>query len=109
VKIYSVAKDTFFDRAYSGPCCSEPPTAPVLTTFRLLGVFCTFGGCCEWCQATFEDKIMMSDIVFLRAWYPVKPPKFYNPVTSLLNQGKIWNGMRTTGQLRRDLSLTIPR
>ena len=36
-------------------------------------------------RATFEDKILMSDIVFLRAWYPVKPHRFYNPVTNLLD------------------------
>ncbi|KAJ1339394.1 hypothetical protein BSLG_005960 [Batrachochytrium salamandrivorans] len=24
-------------------------------------------------RATFEDKVLMSDIIFLRAWYPVKP------------------------------------
>jgi len=60
-------------------------------------------------RATFEDKIVMSDIVFLRAWYPVKPPKFYNPVTSLLNNNQVWNGMRTTYQLRKDLALQVPR
>ncbi|KAF4538006.1 Ribosome biogenesis protein bms1 [Lasiodiplodia theobromae] len=36
-------------------------------------------------RATFEDKVLMSDIVFLRAWYPVKPHKFYNAVTNLLD------------------------
>lgn len=60
-------------------------------------------------RATFEDKILMSDIVFLRAWYPVKPPKFYNPVTSLLLKDKKWAGMRTVGQLRRDYGIGIPR
>ncbi|KGQ02177.1 hypothetical protein PAAG_11132 [Paracoccidioides lutzii Pb01] len=30
-------------------------------------------------RATFEDKILMSDIVFLRAWYPIKPHRYYNP------------------------------
>eukprot|EP00741_Cyanophora_paradoxa_P001315 tig00000478_g1271.t1 len=35
-------------------------------------------------RATFEDKIQMSDIVFLRAWTPVEPPRLYNPVTSRL-------------------------
>merc|ERR1712093_128065 len=30
-------------------------------------------------RATFEDKILMSDVVFLRAWYPIKPHRFYNP------------------------------
>lgn len=35
-------------------------------------------------RATFEDKPLMSDIVFLRAWIAVDLPKFYNPVTNLL-------------------------
>ncbi|KAI8912692.1 hypothetical protein EDD86DRAFT_202057 [Gorgonomyces haynaldii] len=52
-------------------------------------------------RAAFEDKILISDIVFLRAWYPVKPKRFYNPVTSLLLEEKSkWQGMRTTGQIR---------
>eukprot|EP00051_Salpingoeca_urceolata_P033969 m.22984 g.22984 ORF g.22984 m.22984 type:complete len:1182 (+) comp7018_c0_seq1:219-3764(+) len=59
-------------------------------------------------RATFEDKILMSDIVFLRAWYPVKPPKFYNPVTSLLLADKHWSGMKTVGQLRRERALPTP-
>ncbi|KAF2102127.1 DUF663-domain-containing protein [Rhizodiscina lignyota] len=36
-------------------------------------------------RATFEDKVLRSDIIFLRAWYPVRPHRFYNPVTNLLN------------------------
>ncbi|KAI9362078.1 hypothetical protein DFJ73DRAFT_12216 [Zopfochytrium polystomum] len=60
-------------------------------------------------RATFEDKILMSDIVFLRAWYPVKPKKFYNPVCTLLLQDKkSWKGMRLLGQLRVDEGLKIP-
>ncbi|KAM6163755.1 ribosome biogenesis protein BMS1 homolog [Rhynchocyon petersi] len=54
-------------------------------------------------RATFEDKLLMSDIVFLRTWYPVSIPAFYNPVTSLLKpvgQKDSWSGMRTTCQLR---------
>ena len=35
-------------------------------------------------RATFEDKVLMSDIVFLRTWYPIMPHRFYNPVTNLL-------------------------
>jgi ribosome biogenesis protein BMS1 len=51
----------------------------------------------------------MSDIVFLRAWYPVQPKKFYNPVTSLLlSKKEKWTGMRTAGQIRRDESLSVP-
>ncbi|EPY78163.1 BMS1, ribosome assembly protein-like protein [Camelus ferus] len=54
-------------------------------------------------RATFEDKLLMSDIVFMRTWYPVSVPAFYNPVTSLLKpigEKDTWSGMRTTGQLR---------
>jgi len=35
-------------------------------------------------RATFEDKILMSDIVSCRLWVPVAPTEFYLPVTSLL-------------------------
>ena len=54
-------------------------------------------------RATFEDKVLTSDIVFCRTWYPVVCPKFYNPVQSLLlpkDQKHKWQGMRTVGQLR---------
>ena len=37
-------------------------------------------------RATFEDRILMSDIVFLRAWVPVQPAQYYNPVSTLLNK-----------------------
>lgn len=36
-------------------------------------------------RATFEDRILMSDIVFCRTWVPVAPARFYNPITSLLD------------------------
>lgn len=58
-------------------------------------------------RATFEDKVLMSDIIFLRAWYPVKPKKYYNPVRSLLVQEKNWSGMRTTGQIRREENIPL--
>lgn len=54
-------------------------------------------------RASFEDKLLMSDIVFMRTWYPVSIPAFYNPVTSLLKpvgEKDTWSGMRTTHQLR---------
>ena len=35
-------------------------------------------------RATFEDKLLASDIVFCRTWMPVEPKRYYNPVTSLL-------------------------
>ncbi|KAK4702493.1 ribosome biogenesis protein BMS1, partial [Phenoliferia sp. Uapishka_3] len=60
-------------------------------------------------RATFEDKILMSDIVFLRAWYQIKPRQYYNPVGSLLLKDKSdWRGMRLTGEVRRDQLLKTP-
>uniref|UniRef100_A0A8D8ZLM0 Ribosome biogenesis protein BMS1 homolog n=1 Tax=Cacopsylla melanoneura TaxID=428564 RepID=A0A8D8ZLM0_9HEMI len=59
-------------------------------------------------RATFEDKIMLSDIVFCRTWYKVDIPHLYNPVTSLLlppEQKDTWTGMKTTGQLKRERGL----
>jgi ribosome biogenesis protein BMS1 len=55
-------------------------------------------------RATFEDKVLMSDIVFLRAWYPIRPHRFYNPVTNLIG----WEGMRLTGEVRRDQNIATP-
>ena len=73
-------------------------------------------------RATFEDKILMSDIVFLRAWYPVKPHRFYNPVTNLLDEPPSvttngesiatsdgWQGMRLTGAVRASLNVPTPQ
>ncbi|KYR03051.1 BMS1-like ribosome biogenesis protein [Tieghemostelium lacteum] len=60
-------------------------------------------------RATFEDKVLASDIIFLRTWYKVQPIKFYNPVTSLLQRNKIqWQGMKTVGQLRYEKGLRAP-
>ncbi len=56
-------------------------------------------------RATFEDKILLSDIVFLRAWYPIKPHRFYNPASNLIG----WQSMRLTGEIRRDESLATPQ
>lgn len=59
-------------------------------------------------RATFEDRLLMSDIVFLRSWFPVSVPQLYNPVTSLLlpvGQKDSWEGMRTLGQLKHDLGI----
>ncbi|EMC96625.1 hypothetical protein BAUCODRAFT_70665 [Baudoinia panamericana UAMH 10762] len=62
-------------------------------------------------RATFEDKVLMSDIIFLRAWYPVRPHRFYNPVTNLLDPGNAdgWSGMRLTGQVRAEQGIPTPK
>ncbi|CCD25469.1 GTPase BMS1 NDAI_0F01500 [Naumovozyma dairenensis CBS 421] len=60
-------------------------------------------------RAAFEDKILMSDIVVLRSWYPVTIKRFYNPVTSLLLKEKTeWKGVRLTGQIRAAKSIETP-
>jgi len=78
-------------------------------------------------RATFEDKVLMSgrfncallcfsspvltevsDIIFLRGWYPITPRKFYNPVTSLLAEDGKWQAMRLTGQVRREQGIKTP-
>lgn len=58
-------------------------------------------------RASFEDKIKLSDTIILRTWYPIKPKKFYNPVSSLLLSEKDnWKGMRLTGEVRAMNGLT---
>lgn len=59
-------------------------------------------------RATFEDKILMSDIIILRAWYQIQARKYYNPVTSLLLSDKSsWSGMRLTGQVRAENGIEL--
>lgn len=56
-------------------------------------------------RATFEDRIVLSDIVFCRTWFKVNVPNFYAPVTNLLlpPEKKIkWVGMKTLAQLKRE-------
>ena len=38
-------------------------------------------------RCTFEDKILMRDIVFTRTWVSVDVPKLYNAVTNMLKAG----------------------
>ncbi|KAK7264372.1 hypothetical protein RJT34_31980 [Clitoria ternatea] len=60
-------------------------------------------------RCSFEDKILMSDIVFLRAWTQVEVPQFYNPLTTALQpRDQTWKGMRTVAELRREHNLPIP-
>ena len=60
-------------------------------------------------RATFEDKIVMSDTIILRTWYPVKLKKFYNPVTSMLMADKKnWKGMRLQNQVRFEKGYGLP-
>jgi ribosome biogenesis protein BMS1 len=61
-------------------------------------------------RCTFEDKLLMSDIVFMRTWTTVDPVQFYNPVTSLLLRHKdAWVGMKSVAELRREKNIPIPQ
>ncbi|MDP2434721.1 MAG: hypothetical protein Q8P67_03170, partial [archaeon] len=60
-------------------------------------------------RATFEDRIKMSDIVFIRSWFQVDVPKYYNPVSSLLlSQKTEWEGMKQIREVRREEGLPVP-
>lgn len=60
-------------------------------------------------RCTFEDRILMSDIVFLRAWTQVEVPRFYNPLTTALQpRNQTWQGMKTVAELRRELNIPVP-
>ncbi|KAL2517750.1 P-loop containing nucleoside triphosphate hydrolase superfamily protein [Abeliophyllum distichum] len=60
-------------------------------------------------RCTFEDKIKMGDIVFLRAWTQVEVPCFYNPLTTALQpRDQTWQGMKTVAELRRVHNLPVP-
>ncbi|XP_059053033.1 ribosome biogenesis protein BMS1 homolog [Achroia grisella] len=59
-------------------------------------------------RATFEDKILMSDIIFCRTWFKVNVTKFYAPVVNLLlpiGEKNAWQGMKTKGQLKRERNI----
>ncbi|KAG9138788.1 hypothetical protein Leryth_007419 [Lithospermum erythrorhizon] len=60
-------------------------------------------------RCTFEDRILMSDIVFLRAWTQVEVPQFYNPLTTALQpRDRTWEGMKTVSELRREHNIPLP-
>ena len=55
-------------------------------------------------RATFEDKILLSDIVICRTWMPVEIPRYYNPVMNHLNG---WRAMKTKAQLQLETQTPI--
>ncbi|KAH8738829.1 BMS1 like GTpase involved in ribosome biogenesis [Cryptosporidium ryanae] len=55
-------------------------------------------------RATFEDKILLSDIVFCKTWISISPREFYNPVVDL----PTWRRLKTQAELRRENGLPIP-
>jgi len=60
-------------------------------------------------RATFEDKILRSDIIFCRTWVPVEIKQYYNPVTSLLCKSGAdgWRAMKNKAQLHIETETPI--
>jgi ribosome biogenesis protein BMS1 len=60
-------------------------------------------------RATFEDKILRSDIVFCRTWMPVQIKEYYNPVTNHLtiNSSDGWRGMKPKALLQLETNTPI--
>ncbi|KAL7709175.1 AARP2CN (NUC121) domain/40S ribosome biogenesis protein Tsr1 and BMS1 C-terminal [Lotmaria passim] len=57
-------------------------------------------------RATFEDKLFPSDIVFIRAWKSVEPPRYCSMQRNLVDPQ--WAGMRTMRELRLDYNVPQP-
>jgi ribosome biogenesis protein BMS1 len=55
-------------------------------------------------RATFEDKILKSDLVFCRTWYQVDLPRFNNP---MIHYGET-RMLKTHSEVRRERNLPIP-
>jgi ribosome biogenesis protein BMS1 len=60
-------------------------------------------------RATFEDKILLSDIVFCRTWMPVNIPTYYNPVTNHISSGGLegWRAMKPKAILQLETGTPI--
>ena len=60
-------------------------------------------------RATFEDKILRSDIIFCRTWMPVKMKEYYNPVTNHLSSKGTsgWYGMRNKALMQLETGTPI--
>jgi ribosome biogenesis protein BMS1 len=57
-------------------------------------------------RATFEDKLLPSDIVFCKTWYQIDIPKFYNPL--IFYGGGHTRMLKSHADLRRERGLDIP-
>jgi len=60
-------------------------------------------------RATFEDKILLSDIVVCRTWMPVDIKNYYNPVTNHLAEDGTggWRGAKPKAQLQIETGTPI--
>jgi ribosome biogenesis protein BMS1 len=52
-------------------------------------------------RATFEDKILASDTIFLKSWFAIEVPKFYMSITNLLKNNALQqNGSSVSDDLK---------
>jgi ribosome biogenesis protein BMS1 len=60
-------------------------------------------------RATFEDKILLSDVIFCRTWMPVDIKQYYNPVTNHLSREGLegWRGVKPRAQLQLETNTPI--
>ena len=60
-------------------------------------------------RATFEDKILLSDIVICRTWMPVDIKRYYNPVTNHLSSEGTdgWRRLKTKAELQLETETPI--
>lgn len=55
-------------------------------------------------RATFEDRILMSDLVLCKCWVKVPPKEFYHPVVDVAQ----WRPARLIGELRATNGMAVP-
>eukprot|EP00933_Yihiella_yeosuensis_P039287 TRINITY_DN3326_c1_g1_i1.p1 TRINITY_DN3326_c1_g1~~TRINITY_DN3326_c1_g1_i1.p1 ORF type:complete len:1083 (-),score=266.11 TRINITY_DN3326_c1_g1_i1:100-3348(-) len=55
-------------------------------------------------RASFEDRILMSDIVVCKCWINVAPKQFYHPVVDV----KEWRAAKLIGELRAEKGVPVP-
>mmetsp|Transcript_97521 Transcript_97521/g.271381 ORF Transcript_97521/g.271381 Transcript_97521/m.271381 type:complete len:287 (+) Transcript_97521:1-861(+) len=55
-------------------------------------------------RATFEDRILMSDLVVCKTWVQVEPKQFHHPVVDIAE----WRAARLIGELRAEKGVLVP-
>lgn len=56
-------------------------------------------------RATFEDRILMSDLVVCKCWINTPPKQFYHPVIDVAQ----WRPAKTIGELRAEKGVPVPQ
>lgn len=66
-------------------------------------------------RATFEDKVLMSDLIFCKTWVKLEPLDLFNPIRNLLentisldSSDLSKNLMKTVAQIRYEKNMVVP-